>query len=175
MRKYSEDDEIYLEYYLYDEETKTYDDAAEFLGRSNNQLIKKAHKMRRENENVGYVRKPFEDWEIEYLKKSYKKVPVAKIAEYLSRSEDTVINKANSLGIKKLTLLKDYDKDIRYLASKNYTRASIARILGLNYRSVMDYIQRNKITCRYAQREEMGSYWRRLEHTRIEEARNRRI
>lgn len=170
---WTEDEKIYLEYYLYDNETKNYQNASDFLGRSDAAIRNKAYKMRKQDENISYLQKDFEQWEIEYIKKNYFLISTALMSEHLDRSRDVIIWKANQLGITKLQKVRDYDTEIRDLASKGYTRAAIARELGLKPKSVGDYINRNKIECRYAERAEMGGYFRELEQARCNEMRKK--
>jgi DNA-binding NarL/FixJ family response regulator len=165
-KTWSEDDEIYLEYYLYSGEERNYNSAAEFLNKSNKNLISKANKMRARGERLGYIRRPFSEKEIDYIKINYRNIPTKLMSEHLGRSRDTIIEKANELGLKKLTQLKDFDAEIRMLASQGKTRADIARLLFLNPKSVGDYVARNKIKCEYASREVMGKAFRDMEYRR---------
>lgn len=166
MKRWSEDDEIYLDYYLYSAEERSYNSAAEFLGRPSDQVIKKANKMRAKGECLNYMRRPFSGKEIKYIKDNYKNISTELMAEYLRRSRDTIIEKANELGITKLKRMKDYDYEIRRLAKEGKYRAEIARMLGLNKRSVSDYITRNAIKCDYASRDVMGKSFRDDEYIR---------
>lgn len=152
--KWSEDDEMYLELYANDPETTNYKDAAETLGIPEHKVMDKAAKLRKQGESVGYVKRPFKKWEIEYIKEYYKVLTAREIAEELDRDMQTVINKARQLGIRKQKKLKDYDLAIRRLASKGYYKEQIAKELGLNSRSLRDYVKRNGITCRKATKEE---------------------
>lgn len=160
MHKYSEDDEIYLEYYLRDDDIKSYDAAAEFLGIPNQNLIKKACKMRAKGESWEYVNKPFTKREKEYIKKNYAMISTDLMKEHLGRTRDAIIAEANRLGLKKLKQLKYYDAEIRALAKAGYYKAEIARKLGLNPKSVGDYINRNNIPCKVAPKEASQKYFR---------------
>lgn len=173
LKKWTEEEEIYLEYYLYDEDTKRYKDAAEFLGRSELSVKTKAYKMRKKEAHIGYLQKDFEDWEIEYIKKNYSMIPTELMSEHLGRSREVIMWKAAQLGIAKLQRPRDFDKEIRKLAASGHTRASIARELGLKPKSVGAYINRNGIECRYADRSEMGGYFRELEQARNNEMRKK--
>src|SRR5690606_23164473 len=159
---WTEDDEIYLEYYLFgdNEREKSYDAAAEFLEVPNERLIKKVHKMRIKNKNIGYIRKPYTEKEVEFIKQTYRMWPTQKISEQLGRSQDEIMRKAKSLGITKLMKIRDYDKQIRDLAKQGRYKAEIERILGLNPKSVGDYINRNEIECQRAPRKASQKEWR---------------
>lgn len=173
MQRWTEDEEIYLEYYLYDEESKNYDDAAEFLGKSHRKITKKAYKMRKKDKNIQCIQKDYQDWEIEYLKKAYFMTTTDVMSERLGRSRESIIAKANQLGITKLQKVREYDKEIRALASEGYTRAEIARKLKLKPKSVGDYINRNNIDCQYATREVMGKAFREDETKRFSSFKNK--
>jgi len=166
VKKWSEDDEIYLEYLAYDEELKNYDDAAEFLGRSNKSIRQKLYEMRRELPNIGYIEKPWTDREIEFLRKNYLVIPADKLAERLRRTEGAVFQKAYKSGIRKRTRISDYDLEIREMASKGMYRYEIARELGLNANSVLYYINRNKIPCKHAPKEANQKHFRDEENLR---------
>lgn len=165
-KEWTEDEEVYLEYYLFgdaaeDFERETnYDSASEFLGIPNKKITRKATKMRQKGEDLGYVRKPFSEKEIDFLRKSYDVYPVKYFAEAFGRLESTIVNKANELGLTKRKKIGEYDDEIRVLASKGYHRAKIARVLGLKKSSVVAYINRNKITCEYARKEISQEFWR---------------
>lgn len=167
-RIFSEEDEEYLAYYFYCGE-KSLDAAAEFLGLTNEKLYRKASKMRAKGQNVDYIYRPFTEKEIKYIKKNYRNIPTDLMADHLKRTREVIIYKANQLGLSKLDRVRDYDKKIRILADKGYTRAQIARELHLKPKSVGDYINRNHIKCRKANRSEMGGYFRELEQARNNE------
>lgn len=162
-RRWTEDEEIYLAYYLYEGEERNYNAAAEFLGRSIEAVKNKAKRMRAlGDENIGFICKPFSDYEINYIKNNYKTMPVKLMSEHLGRPEYSIINKANRSGLTKQTSLKDYDTEIRELAAKGFWKSKIARALSLNIRSVTRYITDNKIQCKIATKEEQGKYYRKL-------------
>jgi len=177
-KTWTEDEEIYLEYYLFgdaagDERETNYDAAADFLGIPNKKIMGKARKMRAKNKNVGHVRKPFTEREIEYLRRSYGVQPSKDIAETLGRLQGTVINKANSLGLTKRKKISDFDKEIRKLAKEGYWRAEIARFLGLKKSSVVAYINRNGIKCDNAPKEITQQAWREDEEIRYHNIRKK--
>lgn len=165
-KKWTEDDEIYLEHYLFGdaaedfERESNYDSASVFLGIPTNKISRKATKMRQKGEAFGYIRKPFTNKEIDFLKKTYCSSSVKDISKALRRSEGTIINKANELGLIKRIKISEYDHEIRYLASKGHYRTEIAKMLGLKKSSVIAYINRNGINCEYAPKEISQEFWR---------------
>lgn len=40
------------------------------------------------------------EWELQFLKENYGKIPAKKIAEYLGRSQASIYHKANKIGLK---------------------------------------------------------------------------
>lgn len=161
-KKWTEDEEIYLEYYLYDDDDKehNYDSASDFLKTTNKKLINKANKMRKKNKDIGYINKPFSEYELDYIKKNYLMVSTELMSDHLGRTRDVIIWKANQIGVTKLKQLKNYDAEIRELAQKGHYKAEIARMLGLNSKSVGDYINRNQINCKRAPKEASQKYFR---------------
>lgn len=146
-KRWTNDEDIYLERFLYDNSEGTYRDIAKFLGRTVNAVKNRSVRLRDKNKNIGIVQKRWTDKEITYLKNTYTSLPTKKIAEHLNRSEPSVIIKANSLGIYKLKRVRDYDSEIRELAKQGLWQSEIARQLSLPRRSVAAYITKCGIQC----------------------------
>lgn len=155
MRKHktwTEDEEIYLEYYLYQGE-KSYSNAIEFLERSPRSVWGKTNQLRKKDKSVSYIQKPYSEEEIGFIKKNYKTTPVKIIAKKLGRPEGSIRHKAYELGIKKRVNISDYDSEIKELAKAGFHKSKIAKELGLKTTSVHNYIRRNGIKCEEAPRE----------------------
>lgn len=164
MPKYewTEDDEFYLERYLFDEEERdrTYTDPANLLGISPRQVTRKASKMRSKGESLEYLFRPWSEKDKQYVIDNYKSLSTKDMSEHLNRTRESIIAKANELGVYKLDKISNFDKEIRWLASIGIWKAEIARILGLKPKSVGDYINRNNIKCRRAPREASSEVFR---------------
>src|SRR5699024_2124485 len=128
--------------------------------------------MRVKNKDIGHVRRPFTEREIEFIKRFYAKKPAEDIANYLGRLPGTIINKANNLGLTKRNKISDYDEQIRELAKKGYYRTEIARMLGLKKNSVIAYINKNGISCSHASKDVSQKHWREDEWKRHHIAKN---
>lgn len=152
-KKWSEDEEAYIEYYLYDGEEKDYNAASEFLDRTHSSIMSKVSDMRKKDEKVHYILRPFTEKEVGFIRTNYKKMTAAAIADRLCRTESAIITKAHELGVSKRKQLRFYDSEIRRLAAEGCYRSEIARILSLNAVSVHQYINRHGIECEYAPKE----------------------
>lgn len=163
---WSEDDLIYLEYFLYDNEEKRYEEAAKFLGRTVKAVTTKAAEMRKENENVNYIAKPYSRKEIQFLRANYTVLETDQIAKSLNRTIKSVMRKASVLGINKRKSLTKYDSKIRKMATNGKTRNEIAFELGVKPNSVICYLIRHGIECEYAPKELSQQYFREQENLR---------
>lgn len=144
-RKYSEDDEIYLEYFLYDRDEKTFDVAAEFLGRSKSAIRKKVVRMRKENKDVGYMNRPYSKEEKEFIRKHYHTMTAKNIGTRLGRSRKSVTQKAFEMGLKKTRSLKRFEQEIINMARSGYSDYQIGKELGVAAASVAYYREKNNI------------------------------
>ena len=168
-KQWSEDEEIYLEYYLNGDEKETsYDAAADFLGISNRQAIKKATDLRNKDDSIGYIYKPYSKYEIEYIKKNYKYMEYDDMAKHLNRSVSAVRRKISNLGLTKQKKIRDYDKEIRELAKQGYWQSEIARKLNLKQPSVNRYVLSNNIKCSESDREITQANFRKGNDLRVE-------
>lgn len=59
--RWSEDDEIYLEYFLYSTEDNLYKDAQEFLNKDIKSIYYKASSLRQKDKNVRHLKKPYSE------------------------------------------------------------------------------------------------------------------
>lgn len=161
-KRWSEDDLIYLEYLLFDGDENSYESAAEFLNRSVSAVTKKAWRMRKENENVGFIRRNYTEEDEKYIRNAYKITPLKTMAEHLGRQPSSVRRKMKSMGLNKNKSLKEYDKEIRKLAESGCYISEIGRKLGLNVRSVWSYTKRHNIECVPAPQEVKTETFRKL-------------
>lgn len=158
-RKWTEDEDIYLEYFVYEHDAKL-QDAADFLGRTRGSVDARLQVLRKKNKNVAIVNKRWTEKEIELLKKYYGTETIAYIAKRLGRSVSAVHCKKNELGLRKVNAMKNYDKEIRKLAEEGQYGRKIARTLGLPYSSIIGYTKANGIELRKATKEECVEKWK---------------
>ncbi len=146
-KRWSEDDEIYLEYYLYDdtEKEESYKAAAEFLGRSERAIKKKIWRMRKLNGSIGHINKPYSEKEITFIKEHYLTMKAKNIGVRLNRSPTSIINKAYELGIRKNKTMRDYEKRIRELITKGYNTYEISKELKISRPSINYFREKNNI------------------------------
>lgn len=151
VRKWTEDEEEYLEHYIREPEGTPHEEIAEFLGRSVSSVYNKSHKLRKELNIPAPFKKNFTEREIEYIKSCYKKgISVPRMADHLKRPERSIQAIINKHGISTRKFARDYDKEIRTLAAQGAWKKEIARRLGLHEVAVMRYTLANNIECQKA-------------------------
>lgn len=143
---WTEDDDIYLEYYYLCGEKKIRD-AAIFLGRTEDAVKARGDFLRKENPKIPKMR--FQ-WSMESEQKLIKLYPhhtAEYIAKVIGTTRHSVLKKAERLGLtgNKLNLIKHLDKKIRKLAAEGLTRSQIADEIGKPYNTVKKYIWQNQI------------------------------
>lgn len=162
-RRWSEDEELYLERYCYEPE-EDIEDVAKFLGRTPASVASKLSRMRTYCDvYVPRKLRRYTKKEIEYIKKMYSSVPAAEIAKVLNRPVGSVMEKARQLNIRKQTSLKKYDVEIRKLAKLGKTTVEIGLLIGISDRQVADYCYRNSIDFkRISNQERNNRKWRKV-------------
>lgn len=99
-KRWSEDEEEYLEYFLFNPEDTPFEEVAEFLNKPVGAVYIKAHRMRKKNENLTSQRRRYTAAEEFYIKKCYEqKMPLSTIARHLRRSCKAINNKARKMGL----------------------------------------------------------------------------
>lgn len=145
-RKWAEDDEVYLEYYLYnDDKEKSYDAAALFLGRSKRSVKKKVWRMRKDNPRLGYIYRPYTTKEKDFIRKHYATMTAKNIGKRLNRTSKSVLMKALEMGLKKSVSVKDYELQIRDLANKGFTDYEMEKELKIKRQSISYFRRKNGI------------------------------
>ncbi|HFL0606078.1 TPA: hypothetical protein ACGX6L_002157 [Listeria monocytogenes] len=144
-KKWTEDDDIYLEYFVYENDTKV-QEAAEFLGRSKGAVYTRLNHLRRRN-NVGYINSRWTEKEDRFITDFYQKMPVTLISDRLDRSMYAVKSRAKKLGIQKTSPVYIHHQRIIALIEKGLHRKEIANELNVNVHSLSTYMRKNNIYC----------------------------
>lgn len=143
-KNWTEDEDIYLEYYLFSQDGKL-EEAAKFLGRSLNAVIKHASILRKGRKDY-YICRKWTEEEDNYIKANYKSVSYQSIGLRLGRSQKAVSNRARHLGLRKNNSLIALDSKIRKMANEGDYPADIARNLNLDYETLREYLNKHNIT-----------------------------
>ncbi len=158
---WSEDDDIYLEYYLYDPDETSIEEVCHFLGRTKMAVEKRMSILRKENK-AGRFKNDWSKKEDDIIKKFWHKTG-KELAELLpNRTPGACRARRANLGIRKS--VKDfsfYHDDIIELAAQGFTRREIARKLGISYNALRGYVYTRKIDVVKADNQEV---YRRLNH-----------
>ena len=99
QKGWTEDELIYLEYFVYvgDEKLK---EAAKFLNRSLNAVECMLQRLRKENKDVCYMQRNWTEAEDDFIKKYYKVMSGPTIALRLGRTYGAVRDRRSFLGLK---------------------------------------------------------------------------
>lgn len=139
-KHWTEDELIYLEYFAFENDTEL-KEASKFLNRSVNAITKKLWQLRKNDDyNIAYMNRPWTEKEIVFIKKNYSQMSYKAIARRLKRGIASVEAIARANGLYKQKTMKDYDFEIRELASQGHFPAEISRELNLNAGSVRAYM-----------------------------------
>lgn len=144
-KKWTEDEEIYLEYYVFSNDELDYNEAAKFLKRTPSSIRGKMFKLRQRKNQKDFLRRPFSQAEKDFIKENYGHMSMKAIAKRLGRSPEVVSYKACQFGLQKLSQLEYYDEELRRLAREGYTVPEIRDLTGLKYSSIRYYLIRNDI------------------------------
>ncbi|EJM9908594.1 hypothetical protein V8K72_001974 [Listeria monocytogenes] len=143
-RRWTEEDDIYLEYFIFSKDSK-FEVAAEFLGRSLNATITRAAIIRKKREEY-YICRKWTEEEDNYIKSNYKLWTYKLIAKRLNRSCKAVSDRACFLGLKKNNSLVALDGEIRKMADEGIYAVDIARKLQLDYETLRGYLRKHNIS-----------------------------
>lgn len=153
-RRWTEDEDIYLEYFVYGNDGKIHE-AADFLGRSVGAVHARLYILRQNDTTVSMTNRRWTISEQEYLKRHHSAMSVRNMARRLRRSESSVAWRLNMLGLTKTKSIEMYDAEIRNLAENGYYLSQVVRALGIRKSSLVSYAKRNRIEFRKATGEEM--------------------
>jgi hypothetical protein len=142
-KHWTEDENIYLEYFIFNRDEKL-EVAAKFLNRSLNATIKHAAAIRKKRKDY-YIFRKWTSEEEDYIKDNYKSVSYASIGLRLGRSEKAVSGRARKLGLRKNNSLVALDKKIRQMAGEGVYPVNIARNLNLDYETLRGYLNKHNI------------------------------
>lgn len=167
-KKWTEDEDDYLEYFLYDHSEGSYQEVADELGRSWGAVQTRVSFLRQKSKAVGYVKRRYSDGEIKFIRDQYGKMPTADIARRLNRSEDAIKTQAKLLkATRGFTYLEKKD-DIMRLAAEGKTRPEIRKILKLpSQDGLNNFIRLNNIECRYVPENERLEKMKRIIHADV--------
>lgn len=166
-KKWTEDDEIYLEHLMSTQEDVDYYEVAEFLNTSYKSVIMKCFRMRQINKNLKGARNKFSKEENEYLRSGYALgISRTDMAAHLNRSKASIDNRIAKLKLAKRVRLRTLDKEIRELASQGLWQAEIARRLNISTPAISNYVNKHNIKCEPAPPEVMEEIKRRLSNVK---------
>lgn len=139
-RLWTDEEVDYLEWYVRSGEEKDLNHAIEYLGRSRNAVRSKLAKLQKYDKSVKF----WDKWsakEDDYLRMYYQYYQYKTLARNLGRSEKSVRDRVQTLGLRKISDLSRYVADVQALAAKGWSRDEIRFELGLK-RWQIDYIVR---------------------------------
>lgn len=99
MHKWTEDELIYLEYFVFENDAKL-KEAANFLGRSLNAVECRLSRLRKTNRNTCYLKRKWTETEDNFIRENYRKMSGPTIALRLNRSYGAVRERRRFLGLR---------------------------------------------------------------------------
>lgn len=173
QENWTEDDLIYLEYFVYEGDEKL-KEAAKFLGRTLGAVETMLKRLRKENKNVYYINKKWTEKEDDFIRKNYQTMSGPTIAIRLGCTYGAVKNRRSFLGLKQKRT-KEKEGEIRKLLAEGYYLSQIARELGINLNTLRTYCITNEIPYKIMSQNEANKnhYWRMLENYRYQQVAKR--
>lgn len=156
-RKWTEDELVYLEYFVFENDTQLIE-ASKYLNRSINAIRKKLCKMRKEDGFRCYMHRLWTEKENEFLKQHYSSMKNKYIAQRLNRTIGSIEFQASKLNLKKHKNIKELDAEIRRLIEKGYYLSQICSELDIKMPSLIAHCQREKIPYKKMPRTEYKNY-----------------
>lgn len=144
--KWTEDDVDYLILAMTDGESSLVE-VADFLGRTRSSISNKIIRLRAENE-IHYQMKGrlWTEKDLDYLRKTYGKIPIETIAETLNRTYRATQMKANRLGlVTRGKCTYGHEEEILKMVSEGYTAKQIAKHFQINVDNLRRWLGKNKI------------------------------
>lgn len=146
-RRWTEDDDIYLEYFAYQGDSSI-QEAAEFLNRSKAAVVARLQHLRKKDKNVRCLKRKWTNKEDAFLKRNYFLMKNAELAESLDRSKAAVDQRKAVLGLRVIKPISIHKEKIIELINKGYYRPEVAKELDINVDSLRHFLIINNIKCR---------------------------
>lgn len=144
-KRWSEDDEIYLEYLLlYGSET-SYKEAAKFLGRTENAVKLKASKIMKFNKQIDKRRGHWSEKEDDFLRSCFQNVSYKDMARLLGRTLSAVQCRISELNLRKQFNPIDFKDEIIDMIGNGMNSKEIAKELNMTRDAVYYFCYRNNI------------------------------
>ncbi|EPT7250646.1 hypothetical protein ACVR7L_000044 [Listeria monocytogenes] len=166
QENWTEDDLIYLEYFVYEGDEKL-KEAAEFLGRTLGAVETMLKRLRKKSKNVCYINKKWTEKEDNFLRENYQTMSGKAIAIRFGCTYGAVKSRRSFLGLKRKRT-KEKDGEIRKLLAEGYYLSQISKELGINLNTLRTHCINNGIAYRPMPKSEAAKnhYWRLLESIR---------
>jgi hypothetical protein len=171
-RHWSEDELIYLEYFVFDNDAQL-DEAAKHLNRSLRAVTKKLWQLRKQDGDVQYVHRLWTKKEEDFLKRYYTTMTNKNIAKRLNRTVAAVEFRAKKIGLSKNRNIRDLDSEIRKLIAEGYYLSQICKELNIKMQSLLAHVGREGIEYKKMPRKEHSGYgnhiWNQRDYARYQE------
>lgn len=153
---WSDDEDIYLEYFVYERDENIME-AAEFLGRTKVAVVNRLAVLRKRDENVGYIRRPWTKKEEEILKNNSIVLSNDMLALRLRRTSHAVSLRKSRMGLTNKGL-SDAEKEKIKVLCREYTLKEIAEKVAVSLNVVTNYVRNNKLS--YKKESNQNHIWR---------------
>lgn len=168
-RKWTEDEDIYLEYFVYESDSNI-EDAAKHLNRSKGAVSTRLTYLRDKSDAVVYIKRRWTEQEDEFIKMYYRQLPDKNIAIRLNRSEQAVKSRRGYLSLSRIRPITRHKAKILELIRKGCYRPEIAKELDIDEKSLSRFLKMNNIYCPAVPYEERSRKIKELERRHITNA-----
>ncbi|MBC2004661.1 hypothetical protein HCA78_12830 [Listeria booriae] len=166
-RLFTEEEEMYLEYYILCQDEPDFNAAAQHL----NCTTKQIKNWRGYHLKKSTLRRKWTERECAILRRFHPAMNVQEIAKMLNRPYSSVARKASNMGLKKLNYPNQLDAEIRKLGESGYTAREIAEELQFPLQTIREYLCRCKI--KYKKENKDNHAWKSYIKSDVERNKNK--
>ncbi|HFU4217115.1 TPA: hypothetical protein ACGO8M_000491 [Streptococcus suis] len=150
-KRYTEDEVDFLWLAIEDKES-SYEDVADFFGRTANGVNYKVQRMTAKSGKGGLIGRHWSVEEKEKLRKLYPILPMESLLEIFKRNRNAITLQASRLGVHKKNCIFRNEAEIRKLANRGLTYREIAERTGGTVHSLRCYASKYGIKVRHEPR-----------------------
>lgn len=146
-RKWTEDEDIYLEYFVYENDA-TIQAAARFLNRTEGAVNTRLTALRKNDAKTAYMKRRWKKSEDQFLKDHYKLMTDELLSKRLMRTIQSIKSRRKYLRLSRTRPVHIHKKKILELIKEGYYRTEIAKELDVDVKSLSTFLRQNNIYCK---------------------------
>ncbi|NSP64419.1 hypothetical protein HRF19_05465 [Enterococcus faecalis] len=145
-KKWTEDDDIYLEYFVFEGDTLV-EEAADFLGRSFGAVCTRLTELRKKDPEVRYLKRRWSKKEDDFLRRNYRSISTNDSSLALNRTTESVKSRRAFLGLTLIRPITPRKDEVRELIKNGYYSPHVAKTLNIDDISLSKFLKINNIYC----------------------------